>query len=116
MPSLENDTTRNIVPMKVYEYLAAGKPLVASHLPGMLAEFGSNSGIIYADTPLQVLDKALNLDKSPKLVKQLSLDGRHFAEQNADWEKTADQFEAILVSLQNKNSARRKSNATSLSE
>jgi len=99
MPSLENDTTRNIVPMKVYEYLAAGKPVIASRLPGMFAEFGFNNGIIYTDTPIEALNMALTLAKSPSLVKQLKVEGRCYAEQNANWDETTDKFEEILVSV-----------------
>jgi glycosyltransferase involved in cell wall biosynthesis len=33
IPYLENDYTRSCFPLKVYEYLAAGKPVVATGLP-----------------------------------------------------------------------------------
>ena len=103
MPSLNNETTREIVPMKIYEYLAAGKPVVASRLPGMLAEFGTDSGILYADDPLNVLNKALALRTQPEAVNTLSLASRHTAEQNADWEKTTDTFEQLLLEITSNN-------------
>jgi glycosyltransferase involved in cell wall biosynthesis len=33
IPYLENDYTRSCFPLKLYEYLAAGKPVVATGLP-----------------------------------------------------------------------------------
>jgi glycosyltransferase involved in cell wall biosynthesis len=35
MPHVSSDLTRSMDPMKLYEYLAAGKPVVASELPGL---------------------------------------------------------------------------------
>jgi len=97
MPSLENETTSEIVPMKIYEYLASGKPVVASRLPGLVAEFGSDSGIIYSDGPLDALDKAIDLKAQPEEVERLSQAGRDTAVQNADWKKITDQFEQLLL-------------------
>ena len=99
MPSLNNEITREIVPMKIYEYLAAGKLVVASRLPGMLAEFGADSGILFADDPFDTLNQALALRTQPEAVNNLSLAGRSSAEQNADWEKTTDNFEQLLLEI-----------------
>lgn len=96
LPSLENDTTRDIVPMKVYEYLAAGKPVVASRLPGLLAEFGHEGGIAYGENPVDVLTRAVELRSRPAEARQLGMAGRRMAEQNADWERTTDCFEGLL--------------------
>ena len=96
LPSLENTTTREIVPMKVYEYLAAGKPLVASRLPGLVAEFGDGSGSVYADDPVDALRKAVGLAGQRARIRQLAAEGRRTAEQNADWDRTTDRFEQVL--------------------
>jgi glycosyltransferase involved in cell wall biosynthesis len=99
LPSIENDTTRDIVPMKVYEYLAAGKPVVASRLPGLQAEFGHDNGILYAGDPLKVVEKAIGLAKSPAQLQRMGVVGRRCAENNADWDKTAQIFEHLLQSV-----------------
>lgn len=99
LPRLENETTREIVPQKLYEYLAAGKPVVASRLPGIVAEFGTDSGIVYADHPVQALEKALELTRCPEDARRLALAARRHAEENADWEKIADEFEQVLLEV-----------------
>jgi len=99
LPSLLNNTTREIVPMKVYEYLAAGKPVVASNLPGLKAEFGNDSGILYANGPVAALQQAVALAQQPQLVSELSHTARRTAEENADWEKTTEELETILRRL-----------------
>ena len=101
MPSLENDTTRDIVPMKVYEYLAVKRPLVATSLPGMLSEFGTESGILYTHDPLEALQQALALSKKPIEVAERANAGRNFALQHADWDRTADDFEHTLQNVVN---------------
>jgi glycosyltransferase involved in cell wall biosynthesis len=99
LPSVENPTTRDIVPMKVYEYLAAGKPVVASRLPGLLAEFGMDNGILYGNDPVDVLKRAQELKGFPKEAHLTGAAGRRFAEQNADWDKTAEVFEQLLSAI-----------------
>ena len=55
LPAYRNDVMRDIVPIKVYEYLAAGKPVISTRLPGVLREFGEDHGIVYVDDPGDVL-------------------------------------------------------------
>ncbi|MGA9347869.1 MAG: glycosyltransferase [Anaerolineae bacterium] len=100
LPSLENDTTREIVPMKVYEYLAAGKPVVATRLPGLVAEFGTNSGVVYADGPVDALQKAAALAARPEEKARLGMASRRYVEEHADWERAAALFEELLLSVQ----------------
>lgn len=99
LPSLLNDTTREIVPMKVYEYLAAGKPVVASRLPGLMAEFGNDAGILYADDPVDTLRQAVALAGEPQQARALGEAGRRVAEENADWESTVLALEALLLQV-----------------
>ncbi len=48
VPHLDDELTRSMDPLKVYEYLAAGKPVVASGLPDM----GIPSGLIGANVAI----------------------------------------------------------------
>lgn len=99
LPRLENETTREIVPQKLYEYLAAGRPVVASRLPGIVAEFGGDSGMVYADEPLQALEVALALARRPEQAGRLASAARRHAEAHADWEKITDECEQLLLSV-----------------
>ncbi|MFN2117151.1 MAG: glycosyltransferase family 4 protein [Candidatus Promineifilaceae bacterium] len=101
LPSQENDITRDIVPMKVYEYLAAGRPVVASSLPGLVTEFGEDNGILYGAGSLDVFAKALAMSEQQEFAHALAAKGREFAEKNANWEETADHFEEVLLFLSN---------------
>ncbi len=40
LPAYKNEIMMNIVPIKIYEYMAMGKPVIATALPGIQKEFG----------------------------------------------------------------------------
>ena len=61
LPAHNNETMRNIVPIKLYEYMAMGKPVIATKLPGVMKEFGKDHGVIYVDKPEDVFKKAVEL-------------------------------------------------------
>jgi len=61
LPAYKNEIMMNIVPIKLYEYMAMGKPVIATNLPGIKKEFGNNSGIIYVDDPKETLNRAIEI-------------------------------------------------------
>jgi glycosyltransferase involved in cell wall biosynthesis len=85
---------QDIVPIKLYEYMAMQKPVIATRLPGVLKEFGISNGIVYVDRPEDVIRKAIELVESDSL-RELGLKAREFASRNS-WQQIADEFEAIL--------------------
>ena len=54
-----NDTMRDIVPIKLYEYMTMRKPVVTTKLPGVMKEFGEGNGVVYVDKPEDALWKAV---------------------------------------------------------
>lgn len=61
LPAYKNEIMMNIVPIKLYEYMAMGKPIIATNLPGIKKEFGNSSGVLYVDDPKETLNKAVEL-------------------------------------------------------
>ena len=88
---------RNIVPIKVYEYLAAGKPVIATKLPGLQREFGEGHGVVYVDGPDQVVATAARLRREGAL-RRLGEQGRAFVLKNG-WNSISDAFESDLAAL-----------------
>jgi len=43
--------------------MAAGKPVIATDLPGLIKEFGSNNGIHYVSRPEETPTKALEIHR-----------------------------------------------------
>jgi glycosyltransferase involved in cell wall biosynthesis len=94
LPAQSNDIMRNIVPIKMYEYMAAGKPVIATNLPGLIKEFGYNNGITYVNRPEDTLAKALELQGN-NLINSEGIKSRRFVEEYG-WDKLTDKFEDIL--------------------
>ena len=55
----DEEIMQDIVPIKIYEYMAMAKPVICTKLPGIMMEFGWDNGISYVDTPEDVVLKAL---------------------------------------------------------
>jgi glycosyltransferase involved in cell wall biosynthesis len=85
---------QDIVPIKLYEYMAMQKPVIATRLPGVLKEFGEGNGIVYVNRPEDVIPKARELVARGDLSK-LGLKAREFATKNS-WQRIADEFERVL--------------------
>ena len=86
---------RDIVPIKLYEYMAMQKPVIATRLRGVQQEFGENKGIVYVDSSEDIVPKALELAAENK-IDDLGLKAREFVAGNR-WDKITDEFEKILV-------------------
>lgn len=85
---------QDIVPIKMYEYMAMKKPVIATRLPGVMKEFGEGNGVVYVDKPEDVVAKALNLVQNG-IIGEVGSRARSFVEKNS-WDKITDEFEKIL--------------------
>jgi glycosyltransferase involved in cell wall biosynthesis len=85
---------QDIVPIKMYEYMAMKKPVIATRLPGVMKEFGEDNGVVYVDKPEDAVTKAMELIQSGK-IQELGQKARSFVERYS-WESITDQFEKIL--------------------
>jgi glycosyltransferase involved in cell wall biosynthesis len=88
---------RNIVPIKIYEYLAMHKPVITTKLPGVMKEFGENNGVIYVDRPEDVIDTVLKLNDDDILKN--SLRAEKFI-QRYNWNIIIPEFESLLSHIQ----------------
>lgn len=97
LPAYNNEIMRDIVPIKMYEYMAMGKPVLATKLPGVIMEFGYDNGVVYIDKPEDALNKAINLINEGHIV-ECGQKSRRFVE-TLTWDKITDEFEKTLESL-----------------
>lgn len=82
---------QDIVPIKLYEYMAMKKPVITTSLPGIMKEFSKNAGIAYVKNPSDVLNVDINIDIEGEK-------SRKFVEGN-NWTKITNEFEQILRGL-----------------
>jgi glycosyltransferase involved in cell wall biosynthesis len=97
LPAYNNEIMRDIVPIKFYEYMAMGKPIIATKLPGVMKEFGNGHGVIYVDKTEDVLKKAIELIENESVVEE-GRKARRFVEKNS-WDDITDEFEMVLEEI-----------------
>jgi glycosyltransferase involved in cell wall biosynthesis len=89
VPYAINDLTRSVFPMKIYEYLAAGLPVVTTPLPALDATSGV---IVAADGPatVEAIERALTQD-GPQARR-----GRSLAVQGNSWDARLEEISSYL--------------------
>lgn len=97
LPAYDNLTMKYIVPIKIYEYMAMGKPVIATNLYGLQKEFGSDSGVLYVNSPRDVLSKVNYLIENHKLDEN-KIKVLKFVEKN-NWDNITTEFENLLESM-----------------
>jgi len=95
LPALNNKVMQDIVPIKMYEYMACGKPVISTNLPGITKEFGYDNGVVYVDDPEEVIDKAIRLIENKEKRIDHGSRARKFVEKY-DWDNITQEFETIL--------------------
>jgi len=94
LPAKYTEMMQDIVPIKMYEYMAMKKPVISTKLPGVMKEFGEDNGVIYVDKPEDVVAKAIELVQNNS-VEILGSKARSFVEKYS-WDSITDEFEKIL--------------------
>ncbi|MCD4678476.1 MAG: glycosyltransferase family 4 protein, partial [Desulfobacula sp.] len=94
LPAYKNEIMMNIVPIKVYEYMAMGKTVIATNLPGLQKEFGEDNGINYIENSGESLEKLMWLNKTNRI--EVEGEKAHSFVQDLNWDSITDQFEKFL--------------------
>jgi len=97
LPAYNNKIMRDIVPIKLYEYMAMQKPVIATKLPGIMKEFGEDNGMVYIDNPEDTVAKALELVQDGR-IEELGQKARKFVTRNS-WDNITDEFESFLLEV-----------------
>ena len=88
---------QDIVPIKIYEYLAMRKVVIATELPGLSNEFGYGHGIEYIQEASEVLEVAKKILDENR-YDEIAGNARDYVESN-DWEVITDKFEEAMKKL-----------------
>jgi glycosyltransferase involved in cell wall biosynthesis len=88
---------QDIVPIKMYEYMAIGKPVICTKLLGIMREFGEGNGVLYVESPKLVPELACTIVSNGS-IKNQGNSSRIFV-QNLDWNSITDTFEGVLLNL-----------------
>ncbi len=97
LPAYKNDIMRNIVPIKIYDYMAAGKPVISTSLYGVMKEFGEDNGVLYVDRAEDVLKMAIEMVEKDSIENE-GKKAKKFIEKS-NWHIKVKEFENILGDL-----------------
>jgi glycosyltransferase involved in cell wall biosynthesis len=92
IPYARNELTASVFPMKVYEYLAAGLPVVATPLPA-LAEVAEVSTAVDAQDMASLLDRALAEDGPERRAERSRAAAAH------SWDGRVEEIAAAVGAL-----------------
>ena len=85
------DMTKKLSPVKIFDLLACGKPILATPLDGLLFDFPKESNIlIYSE--LENFKEKIILLLNDENLNSLGINGRKFVEENYTWENVANRF------------------------
>lgn len=101
IPFLSNELTRATNPVKIYEYLSAGKPIVATHLPELIliAQEAPASGLLLANSPTsfcKMLGEALSEAGLPEEDRKARIQARQNYAKGQNWTARARAFAEAL--------------------
>ncbi len=96
LPAHNNEIMKDIVPIKIYEYLAMHKPVITTTLSGVMKEFGKDNGVLYVQSQEDVIPTALTLDEEE--IKKIKISAKFFIE-DYSWTKIIDEFEEFCNDL-----------------
>jgi glycosyltransferase involved in cell wall biosynthesis len=88
-------------PLKIYEYLACGRPVIAGELDSIRELFGNHQvGVLVKPGSVPALVAAIDmLRENPSLAAQMSLNARRLAERTLSWDVVGQQLASILRSV-----------------
>ena len=94
-----NEITKEIIPIKILEYMAMQKPVLCNSLPAIIDEFGKNSGIIFAKNQNALIKEIGNLINKKEKLKKIGLDGFKFVSKNNLWTNIIIEIKNTIINL-----------------
>jgi len=99
-PFRKIDVTDKLSPVKIFDLLSCGKPVIATPLDGLMHDFPKEKDIIVYSDLENFDEKIISLMKSNSL-KIIGEKGRNFVEKNYTWpqvaERTLKMFEKVIA-------------------
>ena len=97
-----NDITKEIVPIKIFEYMAMKKPVLSNNLPSVVLELKNNSDVIFSKNLDDLIKKIGDLINKKHELKQLGLQGYEFVKKNYAWPILINRFKKIIIDVMRK--------------
>ena len=87
-------------PLKLFQYLSSGVPVVSPRLREVKYMFPESKRIVqYADTPQEIAGKLIALRENQSLAEAIATRGRRIAMQKFDWRILVSKYRNVISSL-----------------
>ena len=85
-----NNVTKRIIPTKILEYMACGKPVITTPLLGIKEFFPHDGfGVSFSDSEI-FHESVINLFLDPIKMQKMAIEGNNYVKNNLDWQKITD--------------------------
>jgi len=94
-----NNITKDVTPIKVFEYMAMKKPVLSTKLPGLYNQLGENHGLIYCKDQKNLIMDIEKYINQKEYLKQQGLKAFRYVSDNFLWNKLVMKLKKILLNL-----------------
>ena len=94
-----NEITREVVPIKIFEYMAMKKPVLSNSLPAVILEIGKKNEVIFAKNLEDLIRKIKDFVPKKNELKKIGQKGYEFVKKNYNWTKLVKDFKAVMIEL-----------------
>jgi glycosyltransferase involved in cell wall biosynthesis len=95
IPFTGRDISQGAVPLKLFEYMASGKPVLSTELQGVRGVAGD--AVQYCSCAIDYVEKITALYEDETLRKQMGMAGEKLVSAKYDWENISKALERILA-------------------
>lgn len=99
IPFKQNSISQNALPLKLFEYMACGKPVICTPIRAIRKIVGNR--VLYMEDSEQLMRLITILYKNRPLLKYLGRQGREFVELNYSWQVICRELEKIMSTIVN---------------
>jgi glycosyltransferase involved in cell wall biosynthesis len=94
IPFGQGNVSNNSLPLKLFEYMACGVPVVSTHVNAIQENFGQT--VRFVSNVDEYVQEIMELYQDPSLCSRLGLEGRHIVDAEYQWTAIAKRLERIL--------------------
>jgi glycosyltransferase involved in cell wall biosynthesis len=95
IPFRQDNVSNNSLPLKLFEYMACGVPVVSTHISAILENFGQT--VRFVSNADEYAQEFMELYQDPSLCNRLGSEGRNIVEDKYQWAAIAKKLERVLI-------------------